>query len=105
MLTSSLQHNIITIVMHEKHIDTTGAMSWVAAKRRKLADDFIRLFNQVPSYTNLKLNHQVQEYVEGVAEWSMANYCWSLECGRYFGSEGRQVQNLHQEVSLRWLNR
>lgn len=98
-MTSFLQHNIITIVMHEKDTDITGAMSWVAAQRRELQNDFIRLFNQVPSYTNLKLNHQVREYVEGIADWPMANDCWSFECGRYFGSEGCQVQK-HRVVII-----
>ncbi|KAH9940657.1 terpenoid synthase [Amylocystis lapponica] len=83
-------HNIVTIVKHEKDTDLAGAMAWVAVRRRALADEFIALYHQVPSF-GAPLDAQVREYVDGIAGWPRANECWIFEGGRYFGANGPKV--------------
>ncbi|KAH9940670.1 terpenoid synthase [Amylocystis lapponica] len=84
-------HNIVTIVQHEHATDIAGVMAWVAVRRRALADEFVVLYDQVPSF-GVQLDAQVREYVDGVANWPRAQKCWMFESGRYFGENGLTVQ-------------
>ncbi|KAF7368135.1 Terpene cyclase [Mycena sanguinolenta] len=83
------QHNIVTIIMHEGTTNLSGAMEWVATRLKALTSRFIVLYEKVPWDD---ADAQVQEYVEGIANWPRANNSWHFESGRYFGSEGLKVQ-------------
>jgi hypothetical protein len=92
------QHNIVTIIMHEKTTDLSGAMEWVATRRKALASQFVELYRRVPLED---IDAQIREYVEGIANWPRANDSWIFESGRYFGSEGLKVQKDRKVVLLR----
>ncbi|KAF8168816.1 terpenoid synthase [Mycena galopus ATCC 62051] len=94
-------HNIVTIIMHEETTDLGGAMDWVAARRKTLASQFLELYQKVPSFGSEDIDGQVREYVEGIANWPRANDSWIFESGRYFGSEGLQVQRDRKVVLSR----
>ncbi|KAJ6507080.1 terpenoid synthase [Mycena sanguinolenta] len=91
-------HNIVTIVMHEENTDLDGAMRWVATRRKALTARFIALYKKVPWDDP---DPQVQEYVEGIANWPRANDSWTFEGGRYFGSEGLKIQKDRQVLLSR----
>ncbi|KAF7341630.1 Terpene cyclase [Mycena sanguinolenta] len=92
------QHNIVTIIMHEKTTDVRGAMEWVATRRKALTSQFIALYKKVPWDDT---DAQIREYVEGIANWPRANDSWIFESGRYFGSEGLKVQKDRKVVLSR----
>ncbi|KAF7372856.1 Terpene cyclase [Mycena sanguinolenta] len=92
------QHNIITVIVHERTTDLSGAMEWVATRRKALASQFIALYKKVPWDD---VDAQVREYVEGIANWPRANDSWIFESGRYFGSEGLKVQRDRKVVLSR----
>ncbi|KAF7357303.1 Terpene cyclase [Mycena sanguinolenta] len=89
-------HNIVTIIMHEETTDLHGAMEWVTTRCKALTSQFIALYKKVPWDD---ADAQLREYVEGIANWPRASNSWNFESGRYFGSEGLEVQK-HRKVIL-----
>jgi hypothetical protein len=91
------QHNIITVIMQAKNLDIAGAMAWYGGYRKHLADEFIDLYHNIPSFDKV-LDRRVRAYVKDLANWPRANYCYSFECPRYFGSEREKVQETREIV-------
>ncbi|KAJ6458240.1 terpenoid synthase [Mycena sanguinolenta] len=91
-------HNIVTIIMHEESTDLSGAMEWVATRRKALTSQFLAQYKKVPWDD---IDAQVREYVEGIANWPRASDSWGFEGGRYFGSEGLKVQKDRKVVLSR----
>ena len=86
------RHNIVTIVMREYGLNLPEAMDWVAKYHGKLQAKFIDDIAKLPSWGK-EIDEQVAEYINcGLARWPRANYWWTFECGRYFGSKGLEYQ-------------
>ena len=83
--------NIITVVMHQMKTDIGGAIKWVADYHRETQRKFLDGLKRVPSW-NQEIDCQVQQYLNGLANWVRANECWSFEAGRYFGSKGLEYK-------------
>ena len=39
-----------------------------------------------------QVDAQITMYINHLANWPRANYCWNYESGRYFGSKGSEYQ-------------
>ncbi|GBE78983.1 Delta(6)-protoilludene synthase [Sparassis crispa] len=93
-------HNIISIVMHDLHIDLDAAMLWVEAFHRELVDHFFECWAEVKELTwSAEVDTYATEYLRGLANWVRANDCWNFESGRYFGRKGKEIQ-IYRMVTL-----
>ncbi|SJL11821.1 uncharacterized protein ARMOST_15232 [Armillaria ostoyae] len=83
--------NILTSVMHELTCDLHTAVSWVENRHRSTRNKFLTLWTEIPSW-GPETDVTVSLYLHGIANWVCANNCWSFESERYFGTNGRAVQ-------------
>jgi hypothetical protein len=91
-------HNIITVVMNEKGVDLDGALRWVGEYHEEVLSRFQAQRRMLPSW-GPDMDLVVDAYVERLAHWIRGHDCWSFESGRYFGSEGSEIQK-HRLVAL-----
>ncbi|KAH7886304.1 terpenoid synthase [Phlebopus sp. FC_14] len=89
--TGDKNHNLISAIMHETGLDSSGAMSRAASYHAEIETKFIDGLSKVPSWGPL-IDSQLKRYLHGMANWARANYCWSYESQRYFGNKGLDVQ-------------
>jgi len=85
-------HNIITVVMNEKGVDLDGALDWVAEYHERVLSQFQAQFRSLPSW-GPTIDSKVKTYVERLAYFIRGIDCWAFETERYFGTQGREVQN------------
>ncbi|KAG1886765.1 terpenoid synthase [Suillus subluteus] len=84
-------HNIVTIVMHELDTDVNGAMLWVMDRSTKIEKKYFEAMAAIPKWGE-PIDSQVREYCDGLGNCVRANYEWSFESERYFGTDGLEVQ-------------
>ncbi|KAG1730725.1 terpenoid synthase [Suillus occidentalis] len=84
-------HNLITILMVELGLDRSGAMAWAARYHTEVEKRFTDGLAKVPSWGH-SADVLVKEYLDGMATRARANYCWSYETQRYFGTKGPEIQ-------------
>lgn len=84
-------YNIVTLVMREFNIGLDAAMDWVVKYHAEVQKTFLQGLKRVPSW-GPDLDRQVQQYLDGLANWARGNACWHFESGRYFGSKCLEVQ-------------
>ncbi|KAL4067245.1 isoprenoid synthase domain-containing protein [Scleroderma yunnanense] len=89
--TGDENHNLITAIMHELRLDRSGAMTWAAAYHSEVEAKFTNGLRELPSWGST-LDLQLKQYLNGTANWARANYCWSYESQRYFGSKGPEIE-------------
>lgn len=86
-------HNVITIAMHEYHLDLQGALDWVAERHKERVDHALKTW---PAVLALSISPEVEAdfavYLDHLTNWPRANDCWNFENGRYFGTEGPRIQ-------------
>ncbi|KAJ7110784.1 isoprenoid synthase domain-containing protein [Mycena crocata] len=85
------RHNILTIVMHQFNIDLHAAMAWVVDYHEEVETRFLDGLKRVPSF-GPKVDRQLREYIEHLANWPRCNDCWNFESGRYFGNKGWEIK-------------
>ncbi|EJD41581.1 hypothetical protein AURDEDRAFT_28815, partial [Auricularia subglabra TFB-10046 SS5] len=90
-------HNIITILMKQESLSLEEAMLWVENQFARLTAQFLAANDALPSFG--EEDQVVAQYVMGVGTWVTANEYWSFECGRYFGTRGKEIQE-HRIVEL-----
>ncbi|KAG0708516.1 terpenoid synthase [Suillus ampliporus] len=89
---SGRDHNtLITVIMLEVGLDIGGAIAWAAKYHAEFKKRFIKGLAEVPSW-GPSTDVLVKEYLDGVANWVRANYCWSFESERFFGTMGPEIQ-------------
>ncbi|KAF7309111.1 Terpene cyclase [Mycena kentingensis (nom. inval.)] len=91
-------HNLVTIVMHQYHLDVQQAMDWIGDLHDDIAADFLQTWHQIPSF-GAAVDRDLRTYVHGLGNWVRANDSWSFESERYFGKQGIEVQHT-REVQL-----
>ncbi|KAK0215212.1 terpenoid synthase [Armillaria nabsnona] len=91
-------HNIIISVMNELKCDHGDALSWVEDHHRLIRTKFLTLWTEIPSW-GPDTDVLAPRYLHGTANWVPGDCCWSFESQRYFGSNGRAVQE-HRLVTL-----
>ncbi|TBU55418.1 terpenoid synthase [Dichomitus squalens] len=93
-------HNIITITMHENNLDLDGALQWVAARHKERFNHALATWPRALSLTfSPQVDRDLACYLDHLMNWPRANDCWNFENGRYFGTEGLQIQK-HRAVML-----
>jgi hypothetical protein len=50
------------------------------------------------------MDHQLREYIAGMAIWPRSADCWNFEGGRYFGSKGLEIQKTRRVPLLPKVN-
>ncbi|KAH9847297.1 terpenoid synthase [Lenzites betulinus] len=103
-----LGHNIIPLVMRERNLNLQSAISWLAAEHSRRIDEFFQLWPKVSSirFGSDAVDGVVAAYLDHLVNWVRANECWSFESERYFGKEGRRVQQeriINLEVDARMI--
>ncbi|PBK94405.1 terpenoid synthase [Armillaria gallica] len=91
-------HNIVVSVMNELNCDLEDALSWVEDHHRSIRTKFLTLWTEIPSW-GPDIDVLASRYLHGTANWVRGDFCWSFESERYFGSNGRAVQE-HRIVTL-----
>ncbi|KAF9259336.1 terpenoid synthase [Marasmius fiardii PR-910] len=84
-------HNMIPVIMHEFGYDLQQAVDYVGSLCKQSIDRFISDWAQLPSW-GPDIDHQVDIYVNGLADWIVGSLHWSFESERYFGKAGREVK-------------
>ena len=77
--------------MHQLSTDIIGVINLVADYHRETQRKFLDGLKRLPSW-NQEIDLQVQQYLNGLANWVRASECWSFEAGRYFGSKGSEYK-------------
>ncbi|KIY52825.1 terpenoid synthase [Fistulina hepatica ATCC 64428] len=85
------RHNIVTIAMHQFHTNYEGAIEWICRYHTEVESKFIAGMKCVPSF-GAEVDKQLKEYIKHLANFPRGNDCWNFESGRYFGSEGLEIQ-------------
>ncbi|SJK98686.1 uncharacterized protein ARMOST_01955 [Armillaria ostoyae] len=91
-------HNILVCVMNERKCDLDSALLWVEDLHRSISTRFLRLWEEIPTW-GPGIDDIASLYLDGIANWVRANDCWNFESGRYFGSNGKSIQQ-HRMVTL-----
>ncbi|PBK68860.1 terpenoid synthase [Armillaria solidipes] len=91
-------HNILVCVMNERKCDLDSALLWVEDLHRSISTRFLRLWEEIPTW-GPGIDDIASLYLDGIANWVRANDCWNFESGRYFGSNGKAIQQ-HRMVTL-----
>ncbi len=84
--------------MKEMKCDLHDALLWVEDLYRSTRNKFLTLWTEIPSWgpeTDAIASH----YLHGIANWVRGNECWNFESERYFGSNGKAIQE-HRMVTL-----
>jgi len=81
--------------MHELNTDVNKAMAWAANYHAKAEAKFLDGLKRVPSW-GPEIDRQVEQYLNGIANWPRGNDCWDFESGRYLGSKGLEIQKTRQ---------
>ena len=84
--------------MSEQKCDLDSALSWVEDLHRSITNRFIKLWEEIPTW-GPGIDDIASLYLDGIANWVRANDCWNFESGRYFGSNGKSIQQ-HRMVTL-----
>ncbi|PBK67986.1 terpenoid synthase [Armillaria solidipes] len=91
-------HNIVICVMNERKCDLHDALLWVEDLHRSTRSKFLTLWTEIPSW-GPEIDAIASQYLHGIANWVRGNVCWSFEGERYFGSNGKAIQQ-HRMVTL-----
>ncbi|SJL16465.1 uncharacterized protein ARMOST_19991 [Armillaria ostoyae] len=91
-------HNIVVCVMKELKCDLHDAISWVENLHRSTRNKFLTSWTEIPSW-GPEIDSLASHYLHGIANWVRAGECWNFESERYFGSNGKAVQQ-HRMVTL-----
>ncbi|KAK0200178.1 terpenoid synthase [Desarmillaria ectypa] len=91
-------HNIIVCVMKELECDLHAALLWVEDLHRSTRNKFLTLWTEIPSW-GPETDAIASLYLHGIANWVRGSESWNFEGGRYFGSNGKAVQQ-HRMVTL-----
>lgn len=77
--------------MKEHNINVQEAIDWTAKLHGEMVERFNKLYLEVPRWGG-PIDLDVQSYVNGMAQWVVANVQWSYESERYFGKHGLEVK-------------
>ncbi|GJJ12833.1 hypothetical protein Clacol_007078 [Clathrus columnatus] len=99
-------HNIVIVLMNERDMTVQEAMDFVGDWYEARSKQFIILLNFVLENHSDKDPGQVdlKRYIRGLAIWVTANYEWSFESQRFFGSLHKEVYH-HKMPSVYYIFR
>ena len=83
--------NILTVLMSSENLGLQEAVEDVCAWHKRTVERFLFLNDNLPSF-GAEIDGELRKYIDIVAAWVRAEVEWSLECGRFFGSHGREIE-------------
>ena len=89
---------MVTVIINERDVDVQGAMDYIGALHDRLVKSFLLAKGRLPSWGE-PIDSQVARYVHGLGNWVRANYQWSFESQKYFGTKGLEIMK-HRRVEL-----
>ncbi|KAG6879126.1 hypothetical protein C0992_005013 [Termitomyces sp. T32_za158] len=97
-------HNLITILMHHRHLTLNDAVAWISNYVSKLVQSVLNDLSHVPSFGE-EYQADVERYLNGLCNWVRAYDSWQFESGKYFGMHGLEIQKTRKVVLLprQWL--
>jgi len=84
-------HNSVEVVMHEQGLDIHGAIDWLECYAAGVHAGFLDNVANMPSWGE-DVDHRINIYINGIAQWVRGNDDWTFESGRYFGNKGLEIQ-------------
>ena len=93
------EHNIITIVMEEYHLDLQQALYWVLGYASKATFNFLAAKRALPSWGE-KVDQAITVYIDRVVSCVRGNDAWHYETKRYYGDDGFKVQECRKMTLL-----
>ncbi|KAJ6555586.1 terpenoid synthase [Mycena vulgaris] len=84
------EHNLVTIVMHQYHMNAQQAMNWISDLHDDIVKEFLDAWDSLPTFGG-PVDREIRTYVDGLGNWVRANDAWSFESERYFGKQGLEV--------------
>ncbi|KAM5541867.1 terpene synthase [Ganoderma adspersum] len=80
--------NLITLAMHHHGLTLQDAARWLVKKNAELEAQFLQCHSEFSIAGGAAPGNGIQAYMEFVGNVRRAMWCWSFECGRYFGDCG-----------------
>lgn len=84
-------HNLITTIMTEYHLDLQGAFNWLGTYSDAVISRFLSNLKQIPSW-DPDTDRRVQIYIDGIGQCVRGNDDWSYESKRYYGDDGPRIR-------------
>lgn len=91
-------HNIVVCIMNEQKCSLDAALLWVENLHRSTRNKFLTLWMEIPSW-GPEIDVIASQYLHGFAHWVRGNESCNFESERYFGSNGKVVQQ-HRMITL-----
>ena len=90
--TGNSDFNLVTLTMHHHGLALHDAVLWLVKEHAELEAQFLQCHSAFfaaggPAATDCTTS-TVQAYMDHVGNMRRAAWCWSFECGRYFGDCG-----------------
>ncbi|KAJ6520767.1 isoprenoid synthase domain-containing protein [Mycena vulgaris] len=86
-------HNMVVIIMYYNGLDLPNAAEFVANMCREAIDRFTSLRTNIPCWNGPIVKHDVEKYVQGLANWMSGIIYWSFKTERYFGKAVKTVRS------------
>ena len=83
---------MISVFMKAKRLPLQEAINEVDMLYQAMANQFLKLLENLPQCSSDKEAKSLKEYIRGMANWVTANVEWSYSSERYFGKIGPEVK-------------
>ncbi|KZT07613.1 terpenoid synthase [Laetiporus sulphureus 93-53] len=84
-------HNLVPVLMRTLGIERQAAVDYAADLCNKTVERFLAGKTALPSW-GPEVDAQVQQYIQGLEDWIIANAEWSFMTERYFGKDGPKIR-------------
>ena len=84
-------NNILTVLMHDLHLDLQGAADHVAEHFKNLMETYLEAQRTLPSW-GVVVDQAVGRSAMAMECWVVGNLQWSFETKRYFGDANAEVR-------------
>lgn len=80
--------------MRQFDTDLPSALLWLEEYHRRLELKFMGHYEELKfGFGADSESSKIAKYIDGLGNWVRANDCWNFESQRYFGADGRWIQN------------
>ena len=86
-------HNVLTVLMHSKHLDLQGAADAVGTRYAALIRTYLDAKRRLPSF-GARADALVAAHAAVFEAWAAGNLDWSFRTPRYFGGARDAVRKL-----------
>lgn len=88
--------NFVTLTMHHRGLALHDAARWLVKENSELEAQFLECHSEFSAAEGAGTGGSVQAYMDHVGNMCRAIWCWSFECGRYFGERGSTFAKTHE---------